>query len=177
MTDHQELKRLAEAATPGPWYVQYGDDASHRCMTAVSTHNKRLNNQGCFTEAEFESLIAITLHQSYPWVDPDCVNDDANSAYIAAASPDVVLSMIAEIDVQAGSIEAVQAANQRLAAERDKLRTQNQALIEAIKGFHTWAYGQRKQQSKGGHASFDYMELREQMDIAEAALAQAEGGV
>ena len=73
-----------------------------------------------------------------------------------AASPDVVLSMIAEID---------------------KLRTQNQALVEAIKGFHTWAYGQRKQQSKGGNASFDYMELREQMDIAEAALAQAEGGV
>ena len=45
-----------------------------------------------------------------------------------AASPDVVLSMIDALDVQAGSIEAVQAANQRLAAERDKLRTQNQAL-------------------------------------------------
>lgn len=62
-------------------------------------------------------------------------------------------------------------------SEIDRLRTQNQALREAVKGFHTWAYGQRKQQSKGGHASFDFMELREQMDIAEAALAQAEGGV
>lgn len=101
----------------------------------------------------------------------------AHIAFADKAPPDVVLSMIDALDVQAGSIEAVQAANQRLAAERDKLRTQNQALIAAIKGFHTWAYGQRKQQSKGGHASFDYMELREQMDIAEAALAQAEGGV
>ena len=48
--------------------------------------------------------------------------------YVTAASPDVTLQMIAALDVQAGSIEAVQAANQRLAAERDKLRTQNQAL-------------------------------------------------
>ena len=52
--------------------------------------------------------------------------------YLAAASPDVTLEMIDALDVQAGSIEAVQAANQRLAAERDKLRTQNQALREAV---------------------------------------------
>jgi len=92
--DTKALRALAEAATPGPWYVQYGDDASHMCMTAISTRNKRLNNQGCFTESEFESLIAITLHQSYPWVDPDCKNDDANSNYIAACSPDVVLALL-----------------------------------------------------------------------------------
>ncbi len=92
--DTKALRALAEAATPGPWYVQYGDDASHMCMTAISTRNKRLNNQGCFTESEFESLIAITLHQSYPWVDPDCKNDDANSNYIAACSPDVVLGLL-----------------------------------------------------------------------------------
>ena len=94
--NYEELKKLAAAATPGPWHVQYGDDASHMCMTAISTRNKRLNNQGCFTETEFESFIAITLHQSYPWVDPDCKNDGPNADYIAAASPDAILKLIEE---------------------------------------------------------------------------------
>ena len=101
----------------------------------------------------------------------------AHIAFADKAPPHVVLSMIAEIDRHRCNAEVLQRLHDEDMTERDKLRTQNQALVEAIKGFHTWAYGQRKQQSKGGHASFDYMELREQMDIAEAALAQAEGGV
>ena len=164
MTDHQELKRLAEAATPGPWYVQYGDDASHRCMTAVSTHNKRLNNQGCFTEAEFESLIAITLHQSYPWVDPDCVNDDANSAYIAAASPDVVLSMIAEIDRLRCNAEVLQRLHDEDGIEHNKLRTQNQALREAL------THAVEIAEARRNGTWDDLLQYR-------ALIAQAEGGV
>ena len=61
-----------------------------------------------------------------------------------AASPDVVLSMIDALDVQAGSIEAVQAANQRLAAERDKLRTQNQALVKEMRYIAGISNGQVK---------------------------------
>ena len=75
-----------------------------------------------------------------------------------AASPDVVLSMIDALDVQAGSIEAVQAANQRLAAERDKLRTQNQALVKEMRHIAGISNGQVKR-------------------VADQALAaQAEGG-
>lgn len=61
-------------------------------------------------------------------------------------------------------------------AQPEPVEPVNQMLLDAVQSFHTWAYSQRKQQSKGGHASFDYMELREQMDIAEAALAAAKGG-
>ena len=76
-----------------------------------------------------------------------------------AASPDVVLSMIDALDVQAGSIEAVQAANQRLAAERDKLRTQTQALVKEMRHIAGISNGQVKR-------------------VADQALAaQAEGGV
>lgn len=76
-----------------------------------------------------------------------------------AASPDVVLSMIDALDVQAGSIEAVQAANQRLAAERDKLRTQNQVLVKEMRHIAGISNGQVKR-------------------VADQALAaQAEGGV
>ena len=83
--------------------------------------------------------------------------------YVTAASPDVTLQMIAALDVQAGSIEAVQAANQRLAAERDKLRTQNQALVEALEAVLS--------ESHDGPLHDDYRKK------ARAALAQAEGWV
>ena len=71
-------------------------------------------------------------------------NAQHNAAYIAAASPDVTLEMIDALDVQAGSIEAVQAANQRLAAERDKLRTQNQALVKEMRHIAGISNGQVK---------------------------------
>ena len=83
--------------------------------------------------------------------------------YIAEVLPDTLLSMIDALDVQAGSIEAVQAANQRLAAERDKLRTQNQALREALKDL-------KRQYSEHPDAFWDWSKAR-------AALALAEGGV
>ena len=88
-------------------------------------------------------------------------------------TPKVVLEMIDALDVQAGSIEAVQAANQRLAAERDKLRTQNQALVEALEdatdeieswGAYASEYFQEKHDLAGNVAKF-------------RAIAQAEGGV
>ena len=83
----------------------------------------------------------------------------AHIAFADKAPPDVVLSMIDALDVQAGSIEAVQAANQRLAAERDKLRTQNQALVKEMRHIAGISNGQVKR-------------------VADQALAaQAEGGV
>ena len=88
----------------------------------------------------------------------------AHIAFADKAPPHVVLSMIDALDVQAGSIEAVQAANQRLAAERVKLRTQNQALVKALEeltdcGAEAWG------------------EDRPCVQDGRAALTQAEGGV
>ena len=88
------MRALAEAATPGPWYVQYGDDDNHMCMTAIGTENKRARNDGQFSQEEADKFVAITLHQLYPWVSPDCTNDDANSAYIAAANPATVIALL-----------------------------------------------------------------------------------
>jgi hypothetical protein len=101
--DLQQLKALAMAATPGPWYVQYGDDERYQCMTAISATNSRSHNMGMFGE---EALIAVTFHQSYPPVNlagDDCGDND--SAYIAAASPDVVLALIARIESLAADAE------------------------------------------------------------------------
>jgi hypothetical protein len=49
-------------------------------------------------------------------------------------------------------------------------------LLEALKSVRMWMEDQADGQSKGGHATFDLMALREQRDIAEAAITKATGG-
>lgn len=80
--------------------------------------------------------------------------DEDDSAYIAAASPDVVLSMIAEID---------------------RLRTQNQALREALKDVSDefpfdWAFDSEPKWIGKDH-------YRSAVKNARALISQAEGGV
>lgn len=71
MTDHAELRRLAEAATPGPWEYQ----APLKILAADRT-----------------SIVLIALsHASYR-------EDEANSRLIAAANPKAILALLDEID-------------------------------------------------------------------------------
>lgn len=64
----EELKRLAEAATPGPWY--------DRCGVLRGTGG--------------EVKPIATIYRAF------------NSAYIAAANPDAVLELIAEVEYLRG---------------------------------------------------------------------------
>jgi len=99
MRDYSELRKKAEAATPGEWHIQCGDDSSFMCMTAIAANRKRTGNCGQF--AGDEPLIAITYHQQYPVVDADPDGDDcgdANSEYIAAANPATILALLDELD-------------------------------------------------------------------------------
>ena len=48
-------------------------------------------------------------------------------------------------------------------------------LYEALEKIRHWGESQHKAQSKGGHATFDMMMLREQIDTAKAALEKARG--
>lgn len=57
---------------------------------------------------------------------------------------------------------------QQYAAQRDE-------LLEALRSVWLWMENQADGQSKGGHATFDLMLLREQRDIARAAIAKATG--
>ncbi|MFU7382403.1 ead/Ea22-like family protein [Pseudomonas aeruginosa] len=71
MTDHAELRRLAKAATPGPWEYQ----APLKILAADRT-----------------SIVLIALsHASYR-------EDEANSRLIAAANPKTILALLDEID-------------------------------------------------------------------------------
>ena len=58
-----------------------------------------------------------------------------------------------------------------LSAERDSLKQQRDELLAALEQFATWGRMQHKAQSKGCHATFDMMSLKDEIDLAEAAIA------
>ena len=53
---------------------------------------------------------------------------------------------------------------------RADLEAENARLREALESVHQWMGDQANAQSNGWHATFDLMMLREQRDIARAAL-------
>ena len=57
-----------------------------------------------------------------------------------------------------------------------RLMTTDPELLDALESVWIWMDSQSDAQSKGGHATFDLMELRKQRDIASAAIAKATGG-
>lgn len=98
MTNYTELKRLAEAATVGPWIAGNDDDSDYYLVGPVA----------------FDRVV------THPVVK---LHNERNADYIAAASPDVVLRLIAVID---------------------KLRTQNQALVKEMRHIAGISNGQVK---------------------------------
>jgi hypothetical protein len=77
--DLDALEAAARAATPGPWQVGYNDG---------SGRYESDKDEFCITTGHDSVLHASCLN-------PECAEDDA--AYIAAASPDVILRLTAEL--------------------------------------------------------------------------------
>lgn len=55
------------------------------------------------------------------------------------------------------------------------LEIQRDELLAALEQFATWGRMQHKAQSKGGHATFDMLSLKDEIDLAEAAIASVKG--
>lgn len=98
--NHDELRKAAEAATPGPWRTgwafracaQGGDHhpRNHRCKYVVNwvvdEHPHEISNE------QGEPICGNYDYEEGGVVHPE------DARYIATASPDVVLSLLAEID-------------------------------------------------------------------------------
>ena len=80
----EELKRLAEAATPGPWV----------------SHPKGYYGAVCRADDPYD-LVAVTHGQRRN-------NVLANEAYIAAANPAAILELIAKLDRAQAEIRALE---------------------------------------------------------------------
>ncbi|HBO2348899.1 TPA: hypothetical protein L4H04_006167 [Pseudomonas aeruginosa] len=123
MTDHAELRRLAKAATPGPWRVQTG------CSW------RRIG-----TDSGDGDVLRPCTHPHDGW--PDIVAPAENLKYIASANPKAILALLDEIDGLSDELSACtehpggcgywREAAKRRAEERDRLRAQNDALRGAL---------------------------------------------
>ncbi|HHK0538705.1 TPA: ead/Ea22-like family protein [Pseudomonas aeruginosa] len=126
MTDHAELRRLAKAATPGPWVT----DAQQN---------------GAIFNIESESGdMCIAMSQENPAPTRLEINEQrrANAEWIAAANPKTILALLDEIDGLNDELSACtehpggcgywREAAKRRAEERDRLRAQNDALRGAL---------------------------------------------
>jgi hypothetical protein len=83
MTDHDDLKRLAGEATPGPWRAWESSDDYQSLVDA-----------GAGTLV----LAKICSYDAPVDPGPDRATRKANAAYIAAANPARVLALIAEVE-------------------------------------------------------------------------------
>lgn len=81
MTDHAEMRRLAKAATPGPWSCN-----RHWAIVGGPTLE--------FTNGAAQQQIAMACWQS--WMHEEELRN--NAAFMAAANPKTVLALLDEID-------------------------------------------------------------------------------
>ncbi|HCE6793184.1 ead/Ea22-like family protein [Pseudomonas aeruginosa] len=131
MTDHAELRRLAKAATPGPWSCN-----RHWAIVGGPTLE--------FTNGAAQQQIAMACWQS--WMREEELRN--NAAFMAAANPKTILALLDEIDgllAQHGrdssELRALCQARDDARKERDRLKAENEALrgaLQAVVDDPTW---------------------------------------
>ena len=97
LTDEElaDLERLAEVATPGPWYVRFLDDNDAMNFVAISTTPD--NGRGeRWPDFDHREIVAATLVQQPHYVAVADERWDENAWFIACAR-DAVPRMAAEI--------------------------------------------------------------------------------
>ncbi|MBD1555239.1 ead/Ea22-like family protein [Pseudomonas typographi] len=105
--DYAELKRLAEAATPGPWSARTDD-----LCYAVTTLGR------------FRIIVG-----SAPADDPE-----PDALFIAAANPAAVLELIAELESANARLHEVAVACATAEQERDQLKAEVKLLKNQVRG-------------------------------------------
>ena len=128
--DWEELKKLAEAATPGPW-----------------DHETKKYSEAIYTPHRFGPSISISWgagsRNSPIWGTPERAKADA--AFIAAFNPATVLELIAEVERLEGEKEALDGAvtallhddteTEALRAELSQLKAERDRMAEALGPF------------------------------------------
>lgn len=111
MNDYTELRAKAEAATPGPWFI---DEDTRPGMEW---------NRHIVSDLQGDNAVCFMAHSD----GKDPQRDRATALFIAAASPDVVLRLIAIAEAAQAWTEARGATQMhaRLLALREALEGKN----------------------------------------------------
>lgn len=118
MTDHAELRRVAKAATPGPWSCN-----RHWAIVGGPTLE--------FTNGAAQQQIAMACGQS--WMHEEELRN--NAEFIAANNPKTVLALLDEIDRLKAENDALRGALQAVQAEVDgNLRPLTRDLVNMVSG-------------------------------------------
>ena len=88
MTSLDELRRLAEAATPGPWEATIFDSGHSKFEFEASVCTQDVGDSIC----RMEGLLRTTDNERYR------TDGSLDALYIAAVSPDVVLGLLDRLD-------------------------------------------------------------------------------
>lgn len=114
-SDREKLKALAEAATKGEWRYGPGDGEDENPIVFVDLPNA--------------SGVAISILFEADWA------TDADAAFVAKASPQVVLALLEEIEHLTESRREAREARNRIGdrhdaieTERDQLKAENEQL-------------------------------------------------
>ncbi|ALQ01469.1 ead/Ea22-like family protein [Pseudomonas brassicacearum] len=118
MTDYTELKRMAEAATPGPWIA----DNSH--------------HEGSINAAD-RHIGMVSMYARRP---NDIIENFSNQAFIAAANPAAILTLISENSrlndgAHMRAINSLRQDCRDLKSERDQLKAENAGLHTGYKAY------------------------------------------
>ena len=104
---NEELRALAEAATPGPWET---------CPTPTDGYLDVHTAEGVFNDGETFVLADV---------------DESDAAYIAAANPQRVLDSLDELDAAHGMLVAAETRCAELAIAKGRLEEAARALLDA----------------------------------------------
>ena len=118
MIDINELRRLAQAATPGPWYVGTGTYEGRNIYSVVSV-----------TDAEgftYQPVVATAEDNEVPqW--------DANVRLIAACNPVAISELLDRLEAAEKERDNANAAAVNIALEAERLQCENDALRSELK--------------------------------------------
>ena len=109
MIDTKKLRKLAQAATPGCWYVERGNYV-YGCKEVTDG------------EEEWHPVIACT--------DDDEVNVsfEANASFIAAANPATINELLDRLEAAEKEIESWKGLSKQFSNEADALRARIEAM-------------------------------------------------
>ena len=88
MTDRIELRRLAEAATPGPWEAIIFDSGHSKFEFEASVCTQDVGDSIC----RMDGMLRTADNERYR------TDGSLDALYIAAVSPDVVLGLLDRLD-------------------------------------------------------------------------------